>query len=219
MDNELDNQSPSTYYIPPNYEDAGGVFGGKFSTRNAIEMAIFCGPLAWIEYHVLHFSIQTNICIAMITILPLLALCAFGIGGESLSQRLFAYVRFLRHRRKLTYMGFSDADALQKTKMSFDQILDSIAAEGLLKTLHAMTKAKPAKDDDAYPTEHDKASRVKTKDKRKKKTSEPTENEANMSRREPAQRSAQKSGSHLMNSAMKEILLRKLELGDNDDLL
>ena len=100
------------YYIPDNYDDAGGVLGGRFSTRNAIEMAVICGPVAFLELKFLRFpSWQVNVCIGLITILPLLILCAFGIGGESLSQIFAAYYRYRKGRRTLSYLCFTDAES------------------------------------------------------------------------------------------------------------
>lgn len=53
---------PEVYYIPENFDDAGGVLGGHFSTRNAIEMVVLCGPLGIVEYKVffefLHVGLQ-----------------------------------------------------------------------------------------------------------------------------------------------------------------
>lgn len=96
------------YYIPDNYDDAGGVLGGRFKTRNAIETAVICGPILFLETKILHFSWQVNISIGLITILPLLFLCAFGIGGESLSQIFTAYTTFRKKRRTLSYVCFTD---------------------------------------------------------------------------------------------------------------
>ena len=80
---------PEVYYIPENFDDAGGVLGGHFSTRNAIEMVVLCGPLGIVEYKVffefLHVGLQFGLITMMFTIVPLAALAAFGIGGESLS--------------------------------------------------------------------------------------------------------------------------------------
>ena len=45
---------PEVYYIPENFDDAGGVLGGHFSTRNAIEMVVLCGPLGIVELSLIH---------------------------------------------------------------------------------------------------------------------------------------------------------------------
>ena len=40
MSREKDDYVPETYYIPPNYVDSSGVFGGMFKLRNAIEACV-----------------------------------------------------------------------------------------------------------------------------------------------------------------------------------
>lgn len=63
---------PEVYYIPENFDDAGGVLGGHFSTRNAIEMVVLCGPLGIVEYKVffelLHVGLQFGLITMMFTI-------------------------------------------------------------------------------------------------------------------------------------------------------
>ena len=130
-----DEIRPEIYYIPDNFEDAGGVLGGHFSTRNAIELCVLCGPIAIIEYKLffggfLHIGAQTAIIIMMVSLIPLGALAAFGIGGESLSQILMAYIRFTRKRRKLSYIEFSDLKKAAVESITFDMILDAFSADG-----------------------------------------------------------------------------------------
>ena len=140
---------PEVYYIPENFDDAGGVLGGHFSTRNAIEMVVLCGPLGIVEYKVffefLHVGLQFGLITMMFTIVPLAALAAFGIGGESLSQILMAYIRFIRKRRKLSYVEFTDKMVAYDTAFwSLNGILDSIASEGFKGTFLKMKKYREA---------------------------------------------------------------------------
>ena len=125
-----EEERPQVYYIPGNYEDAGGVLGGKLQTRNAVELCVFCGPIAYLEYKFLHFVEQTNIIIACVTLIPLAALCIFGIGGESLSQILVAFIRYARKKRVLHYDSFTTPNKEDFTAFSIDKLLDNIAAGG-----------------------------------------------------------------------------------------
>lgn len=143
-DNEYES-APEVYYIPPNFSDAGGVFGGKLKTRNAVEAAAIVGPIAYFEVNHLHFGFQWNLMIGMVTIIPLAAICLLGIHGESLTQILFAYIRFKRHRRILHYDSFAGADHHNETKnhqLTFDSIMDSIATDGLKKAFEKFKNGK-----------------------------------------------------------------------------
>ena len=139
MSREPEEQQQA-YYIPWNYDDAGGVLGGKITTRNAIELAVICGPLAFLEYHLLRFSWQVNLTIAMITLIPLAAFCLIGFGRESISQRVFALYRFHKRQRKLSYMYFTEYKGVGNRKFSIDNFLDDVATVGLKKAIGARKK-------------------------------------------------------------------------------
>ncbi len=42
MARDEEKSTQQTYYIPWNYDEAGGVFGGKIKTRNAVECVVLC---------------------------------------------------------------------------------------------------------------------------------------------------------------------------------
>ena len=264
---------PEVYYIPENFDDAGGVLGGHFSTRNAIEMVVLCGPLGIVEYKVffefLHVGLQFGLITMMFTIVPLAALAAFGIGGESLSQILMAYIRFIRKRRKLSYVEFTDKMVAYDTAFwSLNGILDSIASEGFKGTFLKMKKYREAikngtavknefedeniddyQEDDIVET-NDIPSRpetetsaevpsdvprksIFTKTPKKKKQLKPvkpkklkpvkknqavdTALQAPIKKAKPPRQKKPKAESVWMKSAMREVLLQKLELGDDED--
>lgn len=267
---------PEVYYIPENFEDAGGVLGGRLTTRNAIEMAVLCGPLAFIEtklfFGVLNLGLQLSAIIMMFTIVPLAALAAFGIGGESLSQLLLAYIRFSHKRRKLSYVEFTDKLVLYSSNlMSLDGILDSISSDGIKGTLLKIKKYREtmkqgemdsnAEDWDdtedmaeeeltrdipenipheernapdtvttvkSAPKRKERKTRLSKKEKKprkaasksqaKKKAFRPKakQNILEKPKREPAVKQ-KKEESVWMKSAMREVLLKKLELGDDDE--
>lgn len=264
---------PEVYYIPENFDDAGGVLGGHFSTRNAIEMVVLCGPLGIVEYKVffefLHVGLQFGLITMMFTIVPLAALAAFGIGGESLSQILMAYIRFIRKRRKLSYVEFTDKMVAYDTAFwSLNGILDSIASEGFKGTFLKMKKYREAikngtavknefedeniddyQEDDIVGTndipsipETETSAEVPSdvprksifsKTPKKKKQLKPvkpkklkpvkknqavdTALQAPIKKAKPPRQKKPKAESVWMKSAMREVLLQKLELGDDED--
>ena len=264
---------PEVYYIPENFDDAGGVLGGHFSTRNAIEMVVLCGPLGIVEYKVffefLHVGLQFGLITMMFTIVPLAALAAFGIGGESLSQILMAYIRFIRKRRKLSYVEFTDKMVAYDTAFwSLNGILDSIASEGFKGTFLKMKKYREAikngtavknefedeniddyQEDNIVETndipsipETETSAEVPTdvprksifaKTPKKKKQLKPgkpkklkpvkknqavdTALQAPIKKAKPPRQKKPKAESVWMKSAMREVLLQKLELGDDEE--
>lgn len=239
MSNSLDEHEAKleVYYIPQNYEDAGGVLGGRVSTRNFIELVIVCGPIAFLEYKLLHFGWQTNICIALVTICPLAFLCFMGIGGESLSQILFAAIQYMRKRRKLTYRKF-DTSKTSPAKFTLGTFVDSVSSVGLKKTVEVINaeKAKRKEEAAAAPkSKKDKGSKHKSAIPHETPASPnhaPSRRETSNSRQNAAfhlekqheprhqktPREAQNSSQNkVLNSALKEMLIRKLELGDDED--
>lgn len=80
--------------IPSNYNSMDG------KVKNLIELGIIDGLYIALLV-VLHLPFKINIYAALLLI-PLTALTFNGIGGQSLSQSLLNYIRFLRRRRILT---------------------------------------------------------------------------------------------------------------------
>lgn len=185
MDFDEQEGLPIEYSIPQNYEDAGGLLGGRFTQRNGIEMAIVGAPLAWINMNLIfpNVPVQTGIIIFILSVLPPVFLCAIGIGGESVSQFLFAFFRFLRKRRFLSFIAFFDG---KKGSQAFD-------LQSVLNTFKSSL----------YEEEEDE---------------EEDEEEEEMPPIEKTPKEKKPEGHmHIMNSAMKEMLLRKFELTDEDD--
>lgn len=220
-----DEIRPEIYYIPDNFEDAGGVLGGHFSTRNAIELCVLCGPIAIIEYKLFfggffHVEAQTAIIIMMVSLIPLGALAAFGIGGESLSQILMAYIRFTRKRRKLSYIEFSDLKKAAVESITFDMILDAFSADGFKGVKKLFQDHKEAMANATDENTEDEALEVDEDDEfyedevlsNRKKFSKPSVKLPEVERRKAPKKKAQ-----FMNSAMKEVLLKKFELGEDDE--
>lgn len=222
--NDDSEVTPEDYIIPPNYEDAGGVFGGKLKTRNAIEAAVIAGPLAYMEFHVLKFSWSTNIIIMMFTLIPLTAGCLFGINKESITQYIFAYIRFRRHRRILHYDSFTDvSEKLSKKAWTVDSMLDYIAANGLKQTFMRITanhEDKKTSQEAANETEsgnHETKVKRHVKHKRVAQATVKPSKEVALIKSENAHKKKLRPVNSLISPALKEKLIRKLELGEDDE--
>ncbi len=170
MSKTPDEEAPQIYYIPTNYDNSGGVLGGRIKTRNAIELVVFCGPIAWLEYHLLRFSVQTNIIIFLVTLVPLGALCIFGVSGESLSQILFSLIRYKRNQRTLHYDMFTHTDDLDQKKFSLDKFLDVAASAGIKAALQKFS-------DERADMNESKDKTAKKKPKKRRRRGESSEDE------------------------------------------
>ena len=121
--------------------------------------------------------------ILIVTLLPALSLCAFGIRGESISQFLFAFIKYMKKRRKLSFIHFYDGTHIDAKKLAQSEPEEEKLDEPAEETTF----------DSNEPNEQISEKKARTRRK------------LNM----PDQ-------PHILNSAMKEMLLRKLELGDDD---
>lgn len=214
------DEQQQIYLIPWNYDETGGVLGGKVTTRNAVELFVLCAPLALLEYKLLHFSWQTNLTIAMITLIPLAAFTLLGFGRESISQRVLALYRFKKRQRKLSYFSFSDYQDIDSKQPSIDRFLDDISTIGLTNAVKALFTGRE-------PVDKPKAKKAKensclAKKARLRGCEDSTEKSQVKSDNAPVKFARGKkkpdaSTNKWMNSAMREMLLKKLELGDEDD--
>ena len=222
------------YYIPWNYDEAGGVIGGKVKTRNAIEAFVLCAPIAFLEYHLLKFSIEINIIIALVTLLPLLFLCIFGLGGETISQIIMAFVRYRQGRRKLSYISFVDDLKRDNKKKSVTDMLDSLQSGGI-KALANDVKSNMQNSGDGTKQPKQKGkkpNRLASQLKKSRHTSKPHGGKAKpvvaTANAKPATNAQEKpakpakpekpvSHNSMYNVAWQETLLRKLELLEEDE--
>jgi conjugal transfer ATP-binding protein TraC len=94
---------PDMYDIPHNYEDGGGVVGGRFSIRNAAEGIGSAALVVLIVVKLLPVPVVLKALLSTFLGLPLLILGVFGIGGEPVSSFLFYMFRFMTSRRRLIY--------------------------------------------------------------------------------------------------------------------
>lgn len=95
------NEEMDVYYIPPNFLTSGRLFGGMIRVRNAIEACVLV-LLTGIPILQLPFSLTTRIVILCLITLPLGVFGVVGIDGDSLSEFVFNWCRWLI-RRKMLY--------------------------------------------------------------------------------------------------------------------
>lgn len=88
------------YIIPPNFIDTGTILGGSIKLRNAIEALVLTILIGFPVFH-LPFSLTTRIIIACVTVLPVALFAIIGIAGESLTEFLFHFIVYLKHKRIL----------------------------------------------------------------------------------------------------------------------
>lgn len=96
MSNKNDHD---TYIIPPNFIETGTFFGGMFRARNVIEAGILVFAIGAPVFLFLPFGLTTRIIILCLTALPVGLFALIGISGESLSQFLVIFLKYLRNRR------------------------------------------------------------------------------------------------------------------------
>lgn len=96
MSNKNDHD---TYIIPPNFIETGTFFGGMFRARNVIEAGILVFAIGAPVFLFLPFGLTTRIIILCLTALPAGLVALIGISGESLSQFLVIFLKYLRNRR------------------------------------------------------------------------------------------------------------------------
>ena len=99
-DRDRDEDTADVYYIPPNYIDASGVFGGMLRLRNTIEACIVGSASAWVLFHITAgMGLTSRIIILLSVTVPLMFFTAIGIMGLSITEFLFFLFRFIYKRR------------------------------------------------------------------------------------------------------------------------
>ena len=87
------------YIIPPNFIETGTFFGGMFRARNVIEAGILAFAIGTPVFLFLPFGLTARIIALCLTALPVALVALIGISGESLSQFLITFLKYLRNRR------------------------------------------------------------------------------------------------------------------------
>lgn len=113
MSNKNDHD---TYIIPPNFIETGTFFGGMFRARNVIEAGILVFAIGAPVFLFLPFGLTTRIIILCLTALPVGLVALIGISGESLSQFLVIFLKYLRNRRVVGSDGEQPEDKAAPSK-------------------------------------------------------------------------------------------------------
>ena len=113
MSNKNDHD---TYIIPPNFIETGTFFGGMFRARNVIETGILVFAIGAPVFLFLPFGLTTRIIILCLTALPVGLVALIGISGESLSQFLVIFLKYLRNRRVVGGDGAQPAEKAAPSK-------------------------------------------------------------------------------------------------------
>ena len=92
------------YFIPPNYTDAGKIFG-MFEIRNTVEAVGLSVPLFFLCMSNLSFDLTMNIIVTMIVVLPLGGFALIGINDDCLSRFVTSWWRWYRKRGVITFRG------------------------------------------------------------------------------------------------------------------
>ena len=87
------------YIIPPNFIETGTFFGGMFRARNVIEAGILAFAIGTPVFLFLPFGLTARIIALCLAALPVALVALIGISGESLSQFLVTFLKYLRNRR------------------------------------------------------------------------------------------------------------------------
>lgn len=96
--------SYETYHIPVNFTDAGKLFG-VFEIRNAVETVLLCVPMLLLCLALLPLTLMPKIIVTLSLLVPLGGFALIGIGGDSLSRWLKAWMQWKKQRRMIFYRG------------------------------------------------------------------------------------------------------------------
>jgi len=113
---DRDEDTVDVYFIPPNYVDSSGVFGGMFRLRNAVEACAIGGVSAWLLFGVTAgMDLTIRITILLGGVLPLMFFAAIGVMGLSITEFLYFCVRFIFKRRVIGREALNVASANEAT--------------------------------------------------------------------------------------------------------
>lgn len=113
-----EEEKAAVFFIPDNYTNSGGLFGGALKLRNAIEALIFGGVVGYLEYSFIEIDMLYKVMIIVFTAVPLAIISLVGIRGDSFSQFLLSVFIFLKDKRKMRYRRIKKDESSAKTKSS-----------------------------------------------------------------------------------------------------
>ena len=184
MSNKNDHD---TYIIPPNFIETGTFFGGMFRARNVIEAGILVFAIGAPVFSVPSVWADHRIIILCLTALPVGLVALIGISGESLSQFLVIFLKYLRNRRVVGGDGEQPEEKAAPSKS---------AGKHLKQRLPRRKSPRPPKrrrsGEADFPAEFDEVRGYEIREKLRPKKNPKKERPAKAIRRKRKQRSALK---------------------------
>ena len=102
------NEDRDVFFIPPNFLTSGRLFGGSIRFRNAIEASILVLITAF-PIIKLPLDLTPKIMLLCLLPLPLGIFGVLGVEGESLSEFVLNWLKWLTNRRTLYRTDEEDA--------------------------------------------------------------------------------------------------------------
>lgn len=106
------------YFIPQNFIDTGSIFGGSIRLRNAVEAAVLAAGTG-IPLMYLPLPFNWRLILVIVISLPLAIFAVVGIEGDSLTEFLAHWFRFLRRRRIVTPTVDGNLEANKRRHLRF----------------------------------------------------------------------------------------------------
>ena len=106
----------NNYFIPQNFAQEGYVLG-IFKIRNLIETVVLCILIGYPLMRFLPLGLTGHITVFIFTEIPLVVFGIRGVDGLSLTQFLFAVIKFMMNKRVLKAPTSKDRIERQKRLM------------------------------------------------------------------------------------------------------
>lgn len=106
------------YFIPQNFIDTGSLFGGSIRLRNAVEASVLAAGTG-IPLMYLPLPFNWRLILVIVISLPLAIFAVIGIEGNSLTEFLAHWFRFLRRRRIVTATEDGNLEANKRRHLRF----------------------------------------------------------------------------------------------------
>lgn len=120
------------YIIPDNFIEGGKVFNGMFKIRNLIEAAVLVLLLSIPLFAIPYPSIQVQITVMIVVLLPVLMFAVMGINDDSLIEFIQNLVRWKQNKRIILYNGnvrprhVRTADVLEAQELPKDKLITAM---------------------------------------------------------------------------------------------
>ena len=113
-----EREQRDVYFIPQNFIDTGSIFGGSIRLRNAVGAAVLAAGTG-IPLMYLPLPFNWRLILVIVISLPLAIFAIVGIEGDSLTEFLAHWFRFLRRRRIVTPTVEGNLEANKRRHLRF----------------------------------------------------------------------------------------------------